>query len=118
MNLAQRLKKWNGGVQRGAASNFARKMRVGPSAVTMWLKGTRPGEELLGRIARELGIAPAEAEAMFPAKQVDLARRLEELEARLSRLERAYVRGEKLIDGPDETHDVVRPPRKSGGVHG
>jgi transcriptional regulator with XRE-family HTH domain len=87
MNLAQRLKKWNGGVQRGAASKFARKMGVGPSAVTMWLKGTRPGEELLHKVAREFGITLPEAEAMFPAKEADLRAELAELKQELHRLQ-------------------------------
>lgn len=87
MNLSERLKKWNGGIQRGAASKFAAKMGVGPSAVTMWVKGTRPGEELLQRIARELGVSVPEAEAMFPARDTDLRGELAELRGELARLQ-------------------------------
>lgn len=112
MTLAQHLKKWNGGVQRGAASRFAAKMGVGPSAVTMWLKGSRPGEELMAKIARELGITLPEAEAMFPAKQADLLARVEELTRRLEQLQGQV---NDLMESRKEGDGARRPGARSGG---
>jgi SOS-response transcriptional repressor LexA len=68
MNLQETLKRWNGGIDRGAQTRFAKALGVKPSVVSRWAAGTlAPGEELRPKIARELGVTIQELEEMFAA---------------------------------------------------
>lgn len=44
-------------MERGAAAHLARELGVQPSAVSMWLKGNVPGEEMRPEIAKALKIS-------------------------------------------------------------
>jgi len=58
MNFADALKKWNGGIKRGAARKFAAKIGLHETTIGDWVRGIKlPGEEIRPRIARELNIS-------------------------------------------------------------
>lgn len=69
MTFEERLKEWNGGIFRGAVKKFAAKIGVSASAVSNWIGGMTPGEEMLAKIARELGTSADQAATYFGHKQ-------------------------------------------------
>lgn len=57
MDLREKLKEWNAGIERGAAARLAREMNESANVISLWVSGsTRPSEEKLPKLAKTLGI--------------------------------------------------------------
>ena len=57
MTFKDLIVKWNGGIQRGASREFAKKIGYSEAIVSEWVRDiTLPGEKIRDRIAKELGV--------------------------------------------------------------
>ncbi len=66
MTFEEALKKWNGGISRGAQRAFAKKISRHEVTVGHWVNGRgAPGEEIRAKAAAELGISVDDLLAMF-----------------------------------------------------
>ena len=54
MTFKDLIVKWNGGIQRGASREFAKKIGYSEAIVSEWVRDiTLPGEKIRDRIAKE-----------------------------------------------------------------
>jgi SOS-response transcriptional repressor LexA len=61
MTLEELLKKWNGGVLRGAQFKLAKALSVSHPSVSAWVSGQNfPSEELQPKVAKALGVSTRE----------------------------------------------------------
>lgn len=91
MEFKEALKRWNGGVSRGAQTRFAKALGINQATVSQWVNGNlQPGEEMLGKVAKLLRISEAESVRMFtrasPLKDSDLRVEVDELREEVARL--------------------------------
>jgi transcriptional regulator with XRE-family HTH domain len=118
MTLRDLLKKWNGGIFRGAPRKFAAALGVSESRVSQMLKHRRaPGEELAGRMARELGITVEAVNALFlseekPPQNVGGGESLIADSARLDAIEREVARLSKAVAELVARGSLRRPPSR------
>lgn len=69
MNFSELLKKWNGGMWRGAKRNFAKAVGLHEVTIGQYVNGKKiPGEESRAQIAKELGISVGKLLESFPSR--------------------------------------------------
>ena len=69
MNFKDLIIKWNKGVTKGAPLKFSKAVDVSQMAVSRWIKGGNPDENLRLKIARELNITVPQLMACFPPRK-------------------------------------------------
>jgi len=71
MTFNEYLKKWNGGVMRGAQTKLAKRIHVVPSTIAHWVRGSSmPNEDVRQRVAKEFGISPDNLMSSFSSAEM------------------------------------------------